>query len=519
FRNMRCVVLATGLVLLCLLQQGVSNSCIVRDYGHGSFVCVCNSTYCDTLETTRPVPLNSVNVYTTTKSKSRFNFTLERLEKLEGFEATQATISITDSKMYQIIKGFGGAATDAATINIKSLSSRTQHNLVSSYFGPLGIEYNIVRVPIASCDYSTREYTYLDTPGDFNLTTFALAKEDVQYKIPILKSILSISKRNISLYGSPWTAPAWLKTNNNEIGRGWLKGSAGDEYHKTWARYFTRFLEEYEKHGIKFWGLTAQNEPSNGFLIKSTWQSMGFTAEMQRDFIKTDLGPMLKKYNYGHIKLMILDDQRVFLPAFPEVVLADKEAAQYVSGIGVHWYWDWLVGPYVLSDTHNKFPETFILATEACNKDTPQPDLGKWDSGVKYSNSILDNLNNWAVGWVDWNMCLDLKGGPNWAQNFDDSPIIANASADEFYKQPMFYHMGHFSKFLVEGSTRIHSSGTNLPSSLKYVAAKTPSGDFVLVLLNTSSDNIPVTVIANDNMFNTTSPADSIQTFTWSKYK
>nr|XP_002129322.1 glucosylceramidase [Ciona intestinalis] len=502
-----------------IIQSALSEPCVPRDYGHESFVCVCNATYCDTLLTNRPVPLNSVSVYTTSKSKSRFDFSLEQLQKAQGFSTVQPTITVTDEKVFQTIKGFGGAATDAATINIKSLSSKTQDQLIASYFGPLGIEYNIIRVPIASCDYSTREYTYLDTPNDFNLSTFALAKEDINYKIPILKSAFAMSKNNLSLYGSPWTAPAWLKTSDNEIGRGWLQGQAGDKYHKTWAEYFTRFLDEYKKHGIEFWGLTVQNEPSNGLLVKSSWQSTGFTAEMQRDFVKMDLGPALRKHGYGNIKLMILDDQRLFLPAFPEVVLADKEAAQYVSGIGVHWYWDWLIGPDVLDDTHNKFPDTFILGTEACNKDSPQPDLGKWDTGVKYSNSILDNLNNWAVGWVDWNMCLDLQGGPNWANNFDDSPVIANATADEFYKQPMFYHLGHFSKFLVEGSVRIHSTGTDLPSDIKYVAAKTPSGSFVLVVLNTSADDVPITVVANESMFNVTSPADSIQTFTWSKYQ
>jgi len=53
-------------------------------------------------------------------------------------------------------------------------------------------------------------------------------------------------------------------------------------------------------------------------------------------------------------------------------------------------------------------------------------------------------LNNWAVGWVDWNMVLDMEGGPNWVENFVDSPIIVNAKNDEFYKQPTFYHLGHF---------------------------------------------------------------------------
>nr|CAB3248398.1 glucosylceramidase-like [Phallusia mammillata] len=489
--------------------------CASRDYGHGSVVCVCNATYCDTITTTRPVPYQSVSVFTSTKGGHRFSFSVTKLSTKSKISTNNVVITLNKTIKYQTIKGFGGAITDAATVNIKNLTSRTQEQLIKAYFGPMGIEYNLGRVPMASCDYSTRKYTYLDTPNDFNLSTFELAKEDMMLKIPVLKSIHQVSSRNISLYASPWTAPAWMKTNNDEIGRGWLKGTAGDKYHKTWAQYFIKFFEEYKKQGITFWGVTAQNEPSNGLLISSKWQSTGFTPEMQRDFIKSDLGPALKASEFKNVKLMILDDQRLFLPSFPLTVLSDKDAAQYVSGIGIHWYWDWLVGPEVLADTHEKLPGYFMLATEACNKDTPQPDLGNWETGEKYSNDILDNLNNWAVGWVDWNLCLNLAGGPNWAQNFDDSPIITNATGDEFYKQPMYYHMGHFSKFLVEESVRIKSTIQG-NSDLKFVAVERPDGSLVLVVLNSSTKDVTFNVVQDNLSFTNTIPANAIQTFSWS---
>ena len=34
------------------------------------------------------------------------------------------------------------------------------------------------------------------------------------------------------------------------------------------------------------------------------------------------------------------------------------------------------------------------------------------------------------TGWTDWNMALDLSGGPNWANNKVDSPVIINAVYD-----------------------------------------------------------------------------------------
>ena len=64
-------------------------------------------------------------------------------------------------------------------------------------------------------------------------------------------------------------------------------------------------------------------------------------------------------------------------------------------------------------------------------------------------------MNHWVVAWVDWNLALDMSGGPNWANNYIEAPIIVNERTNEFYKQPMFYALAHFSKFVVPGSRRI----------------------------------------------------------------
>ena len=118
---------------------------------------------------------------------------------------------------------------------------------------------------MASSDFSTRIYTYDDVPDDFDLTNFNLATEDVDYKIPVIKTAISRSKKEIKLFGTPWSAPAWMKTSGSTVG-GRLKGWSGNKYHKTWADYFVKFLEAYETNGVKVWGLTVQNQPFIGIL-------------------------------------------------------------------------------------------------------------------------------------------------------------------------------------------------------------------------------------------------------------
>ena len=81
------------------------------------------------------------------------------------------------------------------------------------------------------------------------------------------------------------------------------------------------FLKAYQKHNISFWGLTAQNEPTDGYIYNHPFQAMGFLPALQRDFIKLDLGPALHASNHSHVKLMILDDNRLLLPYWANKVL------------------------------------------------------------------------------------------------------------------------------------------------------------------------------------------------------
>ncbi|VFV38998.1 glucosylceramidase precursor [Lynx pardinus] len=378
-------------------------------------------------------------------------------------------LTLQPDQKFQKVKGFGGAMTDAAALNILALSPPARNSLLKSYFSEEGIEYNIIRVPMASCDFSIRTYTYDDSPDDFQLRDFILPEEDVKLKIPLIHQALELAPRPVSLFASPWTSPTWLKTNGAVNGKGSLKGQPGDLYHQTWARYFVKFLDAYAEHKLRFWAVTAENEPSAGLFSGYPFQCLGFTPEHQRDFIARDLGPTLANSTHRDVLLLILDDQRLLLPRWAQVVLADPEAAKYVHGIAVHWYLDFLApAKATLGETHRLFPDTMLFASEACvgSKFWEQSvRLGSWDRGMQYSHSIITNLLYHVVGWTDWNLALNPEGGPNWVRNFVDSPIIVDITKDTFYKQPMFYHLGHFRGALPAGTHK--GRGTCAPPPLQ----------------------------------------------------
>lgn len=84
-----------------------------------------------------------------------------------------------------------------------------------------------------------------------------------------------------------------------------------------------RFLEEYGKYNLSFWGLTSGNEPTAGQMTNYSFQALGFTPETQRDWIALDLGPALHSSSFPKTCLMILDDNRVLLPHWAKVVSED----------------------------------------------------------------------------------------------------------------------------------------------------------------------------------------------------
>lgn len=511
----------TTLATLAVLISVAAPKCWPRDYGFGSPVCVCGMTYCDFIGDIGPLPKGAAVAFESSKAGLRFRRTVLFRKETGPPGNNTLLIVINPGKTYQEIFGFGGAFTDSAGINLRNLPIQLQDAIIGSYYSTAGIEYSIARIPMASTDFSMRKYTYDDHPNDFFLLNFTLAAEDIHLKIPYIKRAMHMSNKRIWFYGSPWSSPAWMKTSHKLEGPGFLKGHPGGPFYKTWAAYFVRFVQEYEKKGIPIWGLTVQNEPSSGFVPFYPWQTLAFTPQIQRDFIKRDLGPALTDAGYGNLKLMMLDDHRLGIRYWASVVLGDPEAAKYVQGIAFHWYMNHLIGPRVLDKVHKSHPDKFILSTEACtgyrSKMGEKVKLGSWERAEEYAIDILQDLNHWASGWTDWNLALNTQGGPNWAKNFVDSPIIVNSTAQEFYKQPMYYALGHFSKFLPRGSVRIESRIKQGSPKIEYAAFLTPEMAVVVIVLNTHDEKFKLNIrdVSGSTSVEKVIEERSITTFMW----
>ena len=353
--------------------------------------------------------------------------------------------------MFQSILGFGGAFTDSASYVWSELSSDLQDQVLDMYFSDNGLRYNMARLPIGSCDFSLENYNYANTSGDKNLTNFSI-EHDKYRIIPFIKqanvTILKRSGDPLHIVASPWSPPNWLKENNSPYcPMGCTDCLLKEEYKDTWALYFSKFIAAYNAQGINIWGITIQNEPE---YCPHTYEAMHFTPETERDFLKDCLGPRLSK-DHPDVNILIYDHNKDHVVDWVQTVFSDSDAAKYVWGTAIHWY----TGDQFdnVNQAHNLFPQKPILATEATEVREKTPSTPVWEKGEHYAHDIMGDMNNWVVGWIDWNLILDTLGGPNHKGKDEcegsrlcgsDAMILADTDKLILYPQVFYYYMGHF---------------------------------------------------------------------------
>lgn len=408
--------------------------------------------------------------------------------------AENKVINIHPEVEYQTVTGFGGAFTEASSTTLDKMSPEKRERILKLYFDPEeGIGYNAGRVHINSCDFSLGNYTYVEE-GDETLATFSI-EHDRASILPMIKEAMQYGE--IELLASPWSPPPYMKTTGMMNRGGRLK----DEYYPLWAEYFKRFIEEYQKEGVKVTSVTVQNEPK----AVQPWDSCIWTAEEERDFIRDHLGPRMQDMG---VKLFFWDHNKERVVERAKVVLGDAEAAKYVAGSAFHWY----SGDHFaeLEMFNRLYPDKELVFSEGCYEYS----LGMTDVvkiGERYAHDMIGNFNNHMNAFLDWNLLLDEKGGPNHVGNFCDSPIMADTKNDEILIHTSYYYIGHFSKYVKKGAKRIGTS--RFSDAVEAVSFKNPDGTIVSVVLNRTDADVDFSFRLCGKLIGAKAEAHSIATY------
>ncbi len=413
------------------------------------------------------------------KRKLFFNKSKVKSKKYENKIEFQV-INIYPEITYQTIIGFGGAFTEATGYALKQLPVEKQSNLLYDYFSKDGLNYNMGRLPIGSSDFSPKSYSYSYKE---DLSDFSIDK-DKEYIIPTIKSAQEINP-NILFVSSPWSPPKFMKTNKMLT----LGGKLQEKYRQTWAKYFVKYIKSYNNEGIDIKYITVQNEPN----ATQIWESCLYTPQQEADFAINYLFPALRQNNINS-KILIWDHNKEKLLTRSKSELTNNRALEAISGIAYHYY----TGDHFenIQLTHEAFPGKLLIHTEGCtgySKFNPNDEV---HNGEIYGHDILGDLNAGANAYIDWNLVLDNKGGPNHKLNYCNSPIMINKDGSNYIKNLTYYYIKHFSNIIMPGAKRIGFS--KYTSDIEVTSFKNPDSSIAIVLMNRNNFSKEYTICLGD---------------------
>lgn len=378
---------------------------------------------------------------------------------------------------YQTIKGFGGAFTESSGYNLTKVSENVKEDILKAYFSEDGLKYNLGRVHINSCDFGLGNYAYMDDPKDTEMNSYDISRER-EYVLPMIQRAREIAAEDIIVLASPWSPPAFMKTNG-EMNHG---GKLKPEFYEFWARYMARYVKEFRALGVDIRMISVQNEPQ----AVQTWDSCIYDTEEEMVFVRDYLGPVLEEEGLSDVGIFIWDHNKEILFERADGVLRDPKASKYVKGVAFHWYG----GDHFESIglVNQKYPDKELMFTEGCVEYSRFADSNEVAKAEMYAHDMLGNFLAGTNGYLDWNLLLDELGGPNHVSNFCAAPIMCDTKAGTMEKRLSYFYIGHFSRYIRRGAVRVAT--TRFTDKVEAVAFENPDGSIVTVLLNRTGENI-----------------------------
>ena len=485
--------------------------------------------------------------------------------------ATENAVVVNLDERRQPIDGFGNSVTESSAFVLACLPPEKRHTVLQEMYGEDGANFSATRTVIGASDFALKgHYSYDDIDGDEALEHFSLdvhqdgfsRQEYPQIKdehfdiFQCLKEIAAIKADQQDaewrLVGSPWTAPAWMKDNKQFFDKQKRYGGALlPQYYDAFARYFVKYLQAYRDADIEFWALTPENEPMGN---DGSWESMNFSPANEAAFIANNLGPALATNGFGKVKILGFDQNTFEAAPYTAAIFSDSVANRYTDGTALHWYGSTVsCFPEVLDSLHVAHPDKRLFHTEGCvdnlgrdgwpgvadyegykesgwfNNDefwwTPSatdwaystPWWPEWHPKYavvhRYATYIIDGLNHWMTGYIDWNAVLDSIGGPTHVNNNCGAMLMVDYQNDILYYTPYYYVLKQFSRSMRPGDVVLGliTNDKGLTPHIHLCAVAKQNGSYAINILNTG-EAVSFPLQIGEYTANIDMPANSVET-------
>ena len=404
----------------------------------------------------------------------------ERFAKLRPIRFTDENawrendlICLYPEESFQTFLGIGGAFTESAALTLLKTGPARRRAAIRALFDPeKGAGFTIGRVHINSCDFSLGNWACDETPGDMALENFSISRYESAI-LPLVRDAAAAAGRPIRLLASPWSPPAWMKSNG-EMNNG---GTLRPECRAAWALHYAKFCKAFAEAGVPISAVSVQNEPK----ARQTWDSCLFTGEEERDFVRDHLGPTLEREGLGDLGVYVWDHNKERLYERAVAVLSDPAAARYVRGVAFPWY----------SGTHfdavalvrRRYPQAKLILSEFCCSVHEGTAAAGWGQAEAYAQELIGDLEAGADALLDWNLVLDERGGPNHVGNYCAAPVRVDTRSGIVTYEPSYWALRHVGAFVRPGAVRIGSSHP-YRNGVDVTAFRNEDGALALVMAN-----------------------------------
>ncbi|GHS88749.1 glycosyl hydrolase [Actinomycetota bacterium] len=374
----------------------------------------------------------------------------------------------------QTIRGFGGTFNELGHRAISALSEADQELVFRELFSPEELNFRVNRSAVGANDFATSWYSYDETPGDYALEHFSVARDEERV-IPFIRQAQRYQDEMV-LHCSPWSPPTWMK-NPPVYNFGRLVTTP--ENLSSYAQYFVKFVQAYAERGIAVTQLHVQNE----VFADQKFPSCLWSSEELRVFIRDYLGPAFREaglttaiflgtLNGPEDMAFTATGQKLnHYSRFVDNILFDDDARQYIGGIGYQW-----AGQHAIARTHEAWPELEIMQTESeCGFGS-----NAWEDAEYVFHLVRHYLQHGASGYTYWNMALEPGGLSTWGWP-QNSLLTVDPETRTFVRNPEYYVLKHYSSAVRPGAVRLGVTGR---FSAQGSAYQNPDGSIAVVVQN-----------------------------------
>jgi len=283
----------------------------------------------------------------------------------------------------------------------------------------------------------------------------------------------------MTLFASPWSPPTWMK---DPPVYNWGKLIRSPENLRAYADYFVRFVKAYAAEGVAVRQVHVQNEP----VANQKFPSCMWTGEELRSFIRDYLGPALKRECpqtelwLGTINAPGCDYDRLIFDKwatedydyYANVILSDKDALQYITGVSYQWG-----GKIAIQRTFESWwPRVRLMQSEnECGFGD-----NTWDYALYVWTMLKHYIGNGAESYLYWNLVLEPTGYSTWGDP-QNAMATADPQTNDFTLNPDFYVMKSVAAIAQRGALRLETKGQWAADALAF---RNPDGSLALSVMN-----------------------------------